>query len=89
MARLYGFQGLDLLWWSANTSFDMNNMGVLFEEWRAATKSEAANSSHPELILTAGVYYKPRWQIAPYPVESIRVNLNWINVMDLDYYMPQ
>ncbi|KAJ0031337.1 hypothetical protein Pint_14601 [Pistacia integerrima] len=31
-ARVYGFRGLDLCWVSANSSSDMYNMGVLFEE---------------------------------------------------------
>lgn len=85
VARLYGFQGLDLSWVSANTSTDMNNMGRLFEEWRTAAKS----SSNPELILTAAVQYVPALDFASYPVESIRINLNWIHVMAYDYYMPQ
>ena len=31
IARLYGFQGLDFSWVSANTSSDMTNMGLLFQ----------------------------------------------------------
>ncbi|MED6146450.1 hypothetical protein PIB30_034564 [Stylosanthes scabra] len=92
VARSYGFQGLDLSWVSANTSNDLNNMGLLFQEWRAAAKSEAINSSsntNQELILTAAVPYQPGSDFGSYPVESIRDNLNWVNVMDYDYYTPQ
>lgn len=89
VARLYRFQGLELSWVSVNTSSGMNNMGKLFEEWRAAAKSEATNSSNPELILTAAVQYVPQLDSASYPVDSIRINLNWINIMAYDYYMPQ
>ncbi|XP_050259762.1 class V chitinase-like [Quercus robur] len=32
MARLYGFQGLDLCWVSAHTFLNMKNMGLLFQE---------------------------------------------------------
>jgi GH18 family chitinase len=59
IARLYGFQGLDLCWVSANTSSDMTNMGLLFKEWPAAANSEAKNSSQIQLILTAAVQYFP------------------------------
>ncbi|RDY12089.1 Chitotriosidase-1, partial [Mucuna pruriens] len=89
IARLYGFQGLDLSWVSANTSSDMSNMGRLFEEWREAAKSEAANSSTQELILTASVHFRPGLDFTSYPVESIRSNLNWVHVLAYDYYMPQ
>ncbi|KAK7411610.1 hypothetical protein VNO78_03045 [Psophocarpus tetragonolobus] len=88
-ARFYGFQGLDLSWVSANTSSDMSNMGRLFEEWREAAKSEATNSSTQELILTAAVQFRPGLDFTTYPVESIRINLNWVHVMAYDYYMPQ
>jgi GH18 family chitinase len=89
MARLYGFQGLDLCWVSANTSSDMTNMGLLFKEWHAAANSEAKNSSQRELILTAAVQYSPDVDNASFPVESIRDNLNWVHVMAYDYHMPQ
>ncbi|XP_059455307.1 class V chitinase-like [Corylus avellana] len=89
IARLYGFQGLDLCWVSANTSSDMTNMGLLFQEWRAAANSEAKNSSQTELILTAAVQYSPDVDSASFLVDSIRDNLNWVHVMAYDYYMPQ
>ncbi|CAB4288811.1 unnamed protein product [Prunus armeniaca] len=89
IARLYGFQGLDLCWVSANTSSDMTNMGNLFQEWRAAVKSDAVNSSQAQLILTAAVQYKPDLESFSFPVESIRNNLNWVHVMAYDYYGPQ
>ncbi|KAJ7979636.1 Chitotriosidase-1 [Quillaja saponaria] len=75
IARLYGFQGLDLSWVPANTSSDMANLGILFEEWRAAANSEASNnSSNQELILTAAVHYSPVLDSASFPVDSIRTN---------------
>ncbi|KAJ7979638.1 cysteine-rich receptor-like protein kinase 21 [Quillaja saponaria] len=90
IARHYGFQGLDLSWVSANTSSDMANLGILFEEWRAAANSEASNnSSNQELILTAAVHYSPVLDSASFPVDSIRTNLNWIHVLAFDYYVPQ
>ncbi|XP_021809031.1 serine/threonine-protein kinase BRI1-like 1, partial [Prunus avium] len=89
IARLHGFQGLDLCWVSANTSSDMTNMGNLFQEWFAAVKSEAANSSQGQLILTAAVQYKPDLGSFSFPVESIRNNLDWVHVMAYDYYGPE
>ncbi|KAL5774882.1 hypothetical protein ACOSP7_012439 [Xanthoceras sorbifolium] len=87
-ARLYGFQGLDLCWVSANTSADMSNMGVLFEEWRVAIDLEARNSSQSRLILTAAVQYSPSLDSASFPIDSIQKYLNWIHVMAYDFYMP-
>ncbi|MED6185923.1 hypothetical protein PIB30_061808 [Stylosanthes scabra] len=88
VARLYGFQGLDLAWIPTPSSSDMNYMGMLFQEWRAAAKSEAINSTYPELMLTAAVLYKPGITFAYYPVESIQNNLNWVTVLACDYYGP-
>ncbi|KAL6274967.1 hypothetical protein ACE6H2_025659 [Prunus campanulata] len=90
IARLHGFQGLDLSGISdQTTSSDMTNMGDLFDEWRAAVNLEAANSSQARLILTAAVQYKPDLEFSSFPVESIRNNLNWVHVMAYDYYGPQ
>uniref|UniRef100_A0A2N9FVR7 GH18 domain-containing protein n=1 Tax=Fagus sylvatica TaxID=28930 RepID=A0A2N9FVR7_FAGSY len=90
IARLYGFQGLDFSWVSEKTSSDITNMGVLFQEWRAAVNSEAQqNSSQKELILTASVQYSPDLDNTSLPVESIQSNLNWVHVMAYDYYSPE
>jgi GH18 family chitinase len=89
IARLYGFQGLDFNLVSESTNFDMTNMGILFQEWRAAVNSEAKNSSQTELILTAAVPYSPNVDIASFPVDSIRDNLNWVHVMAFGYHRPQ
>ncbi|PON78890.1 1,4-alpha-glucan-branching enzyme [Trema orientale] len=89
IARLNGFQGLDLCWVSANTSSDMTNMGILFKEWRNAASSEPNNSGKAELILTAAVQYSPDVEDASFPVDSIQSYLDWIHVMAYDYHMPQ
>lgn len=82
LARLNGFQGLDLCWVSATTSSDMSNLALLFQEWRVAVNSEAATN---QLILTASVLYAP----GLFPVDSIRNNLDWVHVISYDYYTPQ
>ncbi|KAH9660251.1 Receptor-like serine/threonine-protein kinase [Citrus sinensis] len=89
IARLYGFQGLDLSWPHANTSWDKYNIGILFKEWRAAVDLEARNnSSKSQLILTAEVAYSPHSTAAAYTVDSIRQYLNWVHVMTTEYSNP-
>ncbi|KAK9185767.1 hypothetical protein WN943_026126 [Citrus x changshan-huyou] len=89
IARLYGFQGLDLSWSWANTSWDKYNIGILFKEWRATIDLEARNnSSQSQLILTAMVAYSPLSTKAAYPVDSIRQYLNWVRVMTAGYSKP-
>ncbi|KAK9185778.1 hypothetical protein WN943_026137 [Citrus x changshan-huyou] len=89
IARLYGFQGLDFAWTSPNTSTDMLNIGLLFDEWRAAaTKLEAKSSSRQQsqLILTARFHYSPPDN--SYLVNSMQRNLNWVHVATEHYYEP-
>ncbi|KAA8522901.1 hypothetical protein F0562_009324 [Nyssa sinensis] len=87
-ARLYGFHGLDLWWISPTTGSDMTNMGILFDEWRAAVNSEPRNSRESQLILTMAVHYSPILHSISYPIDSIRRNLNWVDVIAYDYYLP-
>ncbi|GAY68994.1 hypothetical protein CUMW_268570 [Citrus unshiu] len=89
IARLYGFQGLDFAWTAPNTSTDMFNIGLLFDEWRiAATKLEAKNSSRQQsqLILTARFLYSP--PANSYLLNSIQRNLNWVHAVTASYYEP-
>ncbi|KAL5547621.1 hypothetical protein UlMin_002852 [Ulmus minor] len=89
-ARRYSFQGLDLSWVSAKTRSDMENLGTLFEEWRAGVNSEARNSGQNELILTAAVQYSPDLEDdVSYPADSIQTNLNWIHVFANGYHTPK
>ncbi|KAG6625693.1 hypothetical protein CIPAW_16G116000 [Carya illinoinensis] len=84
-----GFQGLDLNWVSPSTSSDVTNMGNLFEEWRVAAESEAKNSSQQQLLLTAAVHYSPDLGLVFFPVDSMKSNLNWLNIMSYDYHPPK
>ncbi|XP_031274537.1 class V chitinase-like [Pistacia vera] len=86
-ARRYGFQGIDLFWLWPN-GIDLNNMGRLLDEWRAAITSDARNSSEPELILTAAVRYIPNHETVSYPIESMKRNLDWAHVVAYDYFLP-
>ncbi|XP_044498773.1 cysteine-rich receptor-like protein kinase 10 isoform X2 [Mangifera indica] len=89
MARLYGFQGLDLWYTHANTSNEMLNMGILFREWRTAAVQEARNSRQSQLILTASVKHLPNYSdSAIFPIDSTQKYLNWVHVVTCDYKKP-
>lgn len=91
IARLFGFHGLDYNCATEDfpwTQADMFNMGILFEEWRAAVKLEAMNSRQSELILTAMVAYVPWRNSANYPIDSLQQYLNWVHVISVNYYYP-
>ncbi|KAF2310911.1 hypothetical protein GH714_018377 [Hevea brasiliensis] len=87
-ARLYGFGGLDLSWLWPNTSFDMKNIGVLLDEWRAAINSESRNTSEPRLVLTMAVHHMPIIGSTSFPVDSILRNIDWANIIAFDYHVP-
>ncbi|KAJ0030460.1 hypothetical protein Pint_14670 [Pistacia integerrima] len=89
IARLYGFQGLDLAWQFPINSSDTSNMGVLLQEWQSAVALEARNSSQSELILTAMVEYSPFTFSRSYPIEAIQKYLNWVNLGAGGYHNPQ
>ncbi|KAJ6435677.1 hypothetical protein OIU84_000812 [Salix udensis] len=87
-ARNYGFQGLDFSWLSVNT-IDMENMGTLFEEWRAAIALETRNSNLSALILTTAVQNSTDQKYGSFPIDSMGRNLDWIHVLAYDYSMPE
>ncbi|XP_021801374.1 G-type lectin S-receptor-like serine/threonine-protein kinase CES101 isoform X3 [Prunus avium] len=88
-ARLYGFQGIDLLWLWPRTTSDMINMGKLLDEWGVAVNSESRNSSdQSRLILTMAVRYLPAFESLSYPIESMKRNLDWAHVVAYDYHLP-
>ncbi|KAL5772807.1 hypothetical protein ACOSQ2_012731 [Xanthoceras sorbifolium] len=88
IARLYGFQGLELSWAYPNTSSDMLNLGILLKEWREAISLEANNSNRSELILTAMVYFSPRAFAEYYPIDAMQKYLNWVHIKTEGYTWP-
>lgn len=80
-ARLYGFQGIDLFWLWPNST-DLNNLGILLDEWKASA------SDQPELTLSMAVRYSPTHETVSYPIDSMKKNLNWAHLVAYDYHMP-
>ncbi|KAF5469577.1 hypothetical protein F2P56_013641 [Juglans regia] len=91
LASDFHFDGLDLCWLYPNSPTDNpENLKLLLEEWRrTATDS---------LLLTAAVYHHPVIPPSPiqegnnvnfnYPCQAISENLDWINVLSIDFYTP-
>ncbi|CAN1256450.1 Class V chitinase [Linum perenne] len=91
LARSYGFDGLDLDWEFPSSWEEMASFALLVMDWRRLVEVEALMSRKPTLILTAAVYYSSVYYTsssAIYPIQAISNNLDWINVMSYDLYVP-
>ncbi|XP_006662929.3 nod factor hydrolase protein 1-like [Oryza brachyantha] len=86
LARANGFDGLDLAWRFPSTQMDMENLGVLLAEWRAAILDESGSTSSEPLLLTATVYFSNHLfdmsdSNLNYPIEDMSNNLDWVNIL--------
>ncbi|XVE97508.1 hypothetical protein REPUB_Repub03eG0025400 [Reevesia pubescens] len=87
-ARLYGFHGLDLCGVVPRNTTNMTSLGTFLDEWRAEVDFESRNSGKTQLLLTMSAHQMPIVNSVSYPIDSIMRNLNWVNIMAYDYYVP-
>ncbi|KAE8678701.1 G-type lectin S-receptor-like serine/threonine-protein kinase [Hibiscus syriacus] len=89
IARLYGFHGLDL--YGVNKPINgtnMSSLGALLDEWRAEVVAESRNSGKTQLLLTMSAYGLPIVNSVSYHIDSAIRNLDWVNIVAYDYYVP-
>ncbi|XP_052181710.1 cysteine-rich receptor-like protein kinase 19 isoform X7 [Diospyros lotus] len=89
LTRLFGFQGIDLGGDPSSIVTNTMDLGTLFDEWRAAINTESKNSGQSRLILTVSGYYLPVIHSTSYPVDSMRRNVDWFNIVGFNYHLPQ
>ncbi|KAF7154788.1 hypothetical protein RHSIM_Rhsim01G0041200 [Rhododendron simsii] len=88
-ARLYGFHGLELCCVKPDTNTTkMENMGILFDDWRTAVDRESKNSTRSPLLLTLASHYLPSKNSTSYPMESLRRNFDWVHILAYNYHLP-
>ncbi|KAA3486222.1 G-type lectin S-receptor-like protein serine/threonine-protein kinase CES101 [Gossypium australe] len=85
-ARLYGFHGLDLCGFQPTNG---TSLGTFLDEWRAEVASESRNTGKTRLLLTMSAGRLPIVNSVNYPIESTKRNLDWVNILAYDYYVPR
>ncbi|MED6180845.1 hypothetical protein PIB30_013928 [Stylosanthes scabra] len=89
VARSNNFHGLDLDWEYPSSDTEKTNLGLLLDEWRAAIAQEASSSGNTPLLLSAAVAGSNQiTDLQYYPAEEITNNMDWVNVMVYDLFVP-
>ncbi|XP_057968238.1 nod factor hydrolase protein 1-like [Malania oleifera] len=90
VARKFEIDGLDLDWESPRNPKEMEDLGLLLNDWRLGLEKEAQETARPRLLLTAAVYFAADFFLSDvyrkFPVASLGKNLDMINVMCYDYH---
>ncbi|BFG40262.1 hypothetical protein CerSpe_265360 [Prunus speciosa] len=73
---------------ASTTATDMTNFRTLLAEWQAAVTNESKTFGKPPLLLVAAVYYSATYNSLLHPIQSIKNNLDWINVMAYSFFAP-
>ncbi|PPD80339.1 hypothetical protein GOBAR_DD22750 [Gossypium barbadense] len=66
----------------------MSSFGTFLAEWRAEVASESRNSGKTQLLLTMSANRLPIVNSVSYPIESTKLNLDWVHIRAYDYYVP-
>ncbi|GKV03185.1 hypothetical protein SLEP1_g15536 [Rubroshorea leprosula] len=88
VARIYGFDGVDLDWEFPATAEDTMNLAILYKEWRKALHDESKACRKPRLLLTSAYYASTRMSNGvsiSYPIGTIREYVDWVSPMYYDY----
>lgn len=96
LARDFQYDGLDLCWLYPSKMEQSDQLRDLLFEWRPALDEEAKTENRPALLLTAAVFHHPTISAAvdnnavnfQYPIRALSNNLDWINVLAIDFYTP-
>ena len=89
VARKYGFDGVDLDWEFPVNDEDMENLALLYKEWRRALNFDSISRGKPRLLLTSAVYFASRFlfdEPRSYPGQVMGQYLDWVSPMCFDYH---
>ncbi|PON99203.1 1,4-alpha-glucan-branching enzyme [Trema orientale] len=89
VARRFGFDGVDLDWEFPANDEDMENLALLYKEWRGALTFDSIISRKPSLLLTSAVYFASRFlfdEPRSYPGQVMSQYLDWVSPMCFDYH---
>jgi len=86
-ARSHNFDGIDIDWETPDQTSETAEIQALFSSFRTAITADASSSGKPALLLTVT---SPNYQsaISPFGFANIYSYLDWIGVMNYDYYGP-